>query len=68
MPTFKLGFFYAVTQTAGIPFVSINLTHHIKFPTDQMKSVRVNEANRFCVVLILWPLGSVKIDKSGIIW
>ena len=42
------------------------LHHHIKFHPDQMKSVRENEAKRFCFALTLWPSGKVKVSKSGI--
>ena len=59
--------FDAVSKTAVISLVSINLTqillkyvqlellhHHIKVYPNHMKSVRENEANRLCFALTLW--------------
>ena len=56
----NVNFVDAVSKTAVISLVSINLTqkqsqdvqaelfhHHIKFHPDQMKSVQKNQANRF---------------------
>ena len=64
MPMLK--FFDTVCKTAVVYLISINfiqkqshdvqlkfLHHHIKFHLDQMKSMRENEANRFCLVLTL---------------
>ena len=58
----KLKYFGAVSKTTDISFISLNVSqkqyqgvqldliqHHIKFHTDQLKTVRENEAKQ------LWP-------------
>ena len=42
--------------------------HHIKFHRDQMESVQESETNRFCLVLIMWPPGKVKVSESSTKW
>ena len=47
---------------------AVELFHHMKFHPDQMKSVRENEANRFCFVLTMWPIDTVKVSESSMKW
>ena len=39
------------------------LQRHIKFNPDQLKSVQENEANRFCLLLTLWPWATSRALK-----
>ena len=75
-----LKFFNAVCKTAVISlFLQKSqpqdvqfqlLPHHIKFhpEAEQIKSEREIEANRFCLVLTLWPPVTVKVSEGGIKW
>ena len=74
-------FLHAVSKKADISLDSINLTkkqnknvqhelpqYHIKFHPDEMKSVRENEAKRFCFTQTFWPQAKVKVTVSGMKW